>query len=150
MGEDAVQDSKLVSIFGKTVLLDQTGVEFRFHQKLFRFAAYYGFVPRVCRPSTSRVSGRGISFAWMDRSITRYTPLLERPPPVGGCPRNGCCLLTNCGMGREPPFGTTVSHSKLPLPVDKPKYPQPRVERMARVAPDSPQVLYIFQPTTAS
>jgi transposase len=34
----------------KTVLLDQIGGELHFNQKFLQFAAYYGFVPRVCRP----------------------------------------------------------------------------------------------------
>ena len=34
----------------KTVLLDQKGSELHFNQKFLQFAAYYGFVPRVCRP----------------------------------------------------------------------------------------------------
>jgi transposase len=34
----------------KTVLLDQTGGELHFNKKFLEFAAYYGFVPRVCRP----------------------------------------------------------------------------------------------------
>jgi transposase len=37
----------------KTVLLDQTGGELHFNQKFLQFAAYYGFVPRVCRPDSS-------------------------------------------------------------------------------------------------
>jgi transposase len=35
----------------KTVLLDQNGGELHFNQKFLQFAAYYGFVPRVCRAS---------------------------------------------------------------------------------------------------
>src|ERR1035437_2442654 len=42
----------------KTVLLDQTGGELHFHQKFLQFAAYYGFVPRVCRPYRPETKGK--------------------------------------------------------------------------------------------
>jgi transposase len=35
----------------KTVLIDETGGELHFNKKFLEFAAYYGFVPRVCRPA---------------------------------------------------------------------------------------------------
>jgi transposase len=42
----------------KTVLLDQTGDELHFHKKFLEFAAYYGFVPRVCRPYRPETKGK--------------------------------------------------------------------------------------------
>jgi transposase len=42
----------------KTVLLDQNGGELHFHQKFLQFAAYYGFVPRVCRPYRPETKGK--------------------------------------------------------------------------------------------
>jgi transposase len=42
----------------KTVLLDQKGGELHFHQKFLQFAAYYGFVPRVCRPYRPETKGK--------------------------------------------------------------------------------------------
>src|SRR6266705_2789374 len=42
----------------KTVLIDQTGGELHFNQKFLQFAAYYGFVPRVCRPYRPETKGK--------------------------------------------------------------------------------------------
>jgi hypothetical protein len=42
----------------KTVLLDETGGELHFHNKFLEFAAYYGFVPRVCRPYRPETKGK--------------------------------------------------------------------------------------------
>jgi transposase len=42
----------------KTVLLDQTGGELHFNKKFLEFAAYYGFVPRVCRPYRPETKGK--------------------------------------------------------------------------------------------
>lgn len=42
----------------KTVLLDQKGGELHFNQKFLQFAAYYGFVPRVCRPYRPETKGK--------------------------------------------------------------------------------------------
>jgi hypothetical protein len=42
----------------KTVLLDQIGGELHFNQKFLQFAAYYGFVPRVCRPYRPETKGK--------------------------------------------------------------------------------------------
>jgi len=42
----------------KTVLLDQNGGELHFHKKFLDFAAYYGFVPRVCRPYQPETKGK--------------------------------------------------------------------------------------------
>jgi hypothetical protein len=42
----------------KTVLLDQNGGELHFNQKFLQFAAYYGFVPRVCRPYRPETKGK--------------------------------------------------------------------------------------------
>jgi transposase len=42
----------------KTVLIDQKGGELHFNQKFLQFAAYYGFVPRVCRPYRPETKGK--------------------------------------------------------------------------------------------
>ena len=42
----------------KTVLLYQKGGELHFNQKFLQFAAYYGFVPRVCRPYRPETKGK--------------------------------------------------------------------------------------------
>jgi transposase len=42
----------------KTVLLDEKGGECHFHKKFLDFAAYYGFVPRVCRPYRPETKGK--------------------------------------------------------------------------------------------
>jgi len=42
----------------KTVLIDQTGGELHFNQKFLQFAAYYGFVPRVCRAYRPETKGK--------------------------------------------------------------------------------------------
>ena len=42
----------------QTVLLDQTGGELHFNKKFLEFAAYYGFVPRVCRPYRPETKGK--------------------------------------------------------------------------------------------
>jgi transposase len=42
----------------KTVLIDQSGGELHFNQKFLQFAAYYGFVPRVCRPYRPETKGK--------------------------------------------------------------------------------------------
>ena len=42
----------------KTVLLDETGGELHFNKKFLEFAAYYGFVPRVCRPYRPETKGK--------------------------------------------------------------------------------------------
>ena len=42
----------------KTVLLDQKGGELHFHKKFLDCAAYYGFVPRVCRPYRPETKGK--------------------------------------------------------------------------------------------
>jgi len=42
----------------KTVLLEETGGELHFHKKFLEFAAYYGFVPRVCRPYRPETKGK--------------------------------------------------------------------------------------------
>jgi transposase len=41
----------------KTVLIDETGGELHFNKKFLEFAAYYGFVPRVCRPHRPQTKG---------------------------------------------------------------------------------------------
>jgi transposase len=42
----------------KTVLLDETDAELHFNKKFLEFAAYYGFVPRVCRPYRPETKGK--------------------------------------------------------------------------------------------
>jgi len=42
----------------KTVLVDETGGELHFNKKFLEFAAYYGFVPRVCRPYRPETKGK--------------------------------------------------------------------------------------------
>ena len=42
----------------KTVLLDAKGGELHFNRKFLEFAAYYGFVPRVCRPYRPETKGK--------------------------------------------------------------------------------------------
>lgn len=89
----------------KTVLLDQNGGELHFNQKFLQFAAYYGFVPRVCRPYRPETKGKiestvrfvkqnfwpGISFpslpdlnqqarAWMEK-VNRQTHATTRAIP---------------------------------------------------------------------
>src|SRR5450755_3396149 len=45
----------------KTVLLDQIGGELHFNQKFLQFAAYYGFLSRVCRPYRPETKGKSES-----------------------------------------------------------------------------------------
>jgi len=42
----------------KTVLLDEQGGQLHFHKKFLDFSAYYGFVPRVCRPYRPETKGK--------------------------------------------------------------------------------------------
>ena len=42
----------------KTVLLDESGGELHYNKKFLDFAAYYGFVPRVCRPYRPETKGK--------------------------------------------------------------------------------------------
>jgi transposase len=42
----------------KTVLIDETGGELHFNTKFLQFAAYYGFVPQVCRPYRPETKGK--------------------------------------------------------------------------------------------
>jgi transposase len=42
----------------KTVLIDETGGELHFNTKVLEFAAYYGFVPQVCRPYLPETKGK--------------------------------------------------------------------------------------------
>jgi transposase len=42
----------------KTVLLNETAGELHFNKKFLEFAAYYGFVPRVCRPYRPETKGK--------------------------------------------------------------------------------------------
>ncbi len=89
----------------KTVLLDQNGGELHFNPKFLQFAAYYGFVPRVCHPYRPETKGKiestvrfvkqnfwpGISFgslpdlnqqarAWMEK-VNRQTHTTTREVP---------------------------------------------------------------------
>src|SRR6185312_17044057 len=103
----------------KTVLLDQKGGELHFNQKFLQFAAYYGFVPRVCRPYRPETKGKiestvcfvkqtfwpGISFAsladlnqqahaWMEK-VNHQVHATTREVPTNACLRNGCGSLTS-------------------------------------------------------
>src|ERR1035441_260084 len=42
----------------KTVLSDETAGELHFNTKFLQFAAYYGFVPQVCRPYRPETKGK--------------------------------------------------------------------------------------------
>jgi hypothetical protein len=42
----------------KTVLIEETAGELRFHKTFLEFAAYYGFIPRVCRPYRPETKGK--------------------------------------------------------------------------------------------
>jgi len=42
----------------KTVLIDEAGGELHFNTKFLQFAAYYGFVPQVCRPYRPETKGK--------------------------------------------------------------------------------------------
>ena len=101
----------------KTVLLDQTGGELHFNQKFLQFAAYYGFVPRVCRPYRPETKGKiestvrfvkqnfwpGISFAslgdlnqqaraWMEK-VNRQMHSTTREVPYQRLPQERLLLL---------------------------------------------------------
>src|SRR5216683_1716268 len=101
----------------KTVLLDQTGGELHFNQKFLQFAAYYGFVPRVCRPYRPETKGKiestvrfvkqnfwpGISFlslpelnqqarAWMEK-VNRQVHSTTREVPYQRLPQERLLLL---------------------------------------------------------
>jgi transposase len=54
---DGVTDRVLTDRM-KTVLIDETGGELRFNTKFLEFAAYYGFVPQVCRPYRPETKGK--------------------------------------------------------------------------------------------
>lgn len=101
----------------KTVLLDQTGGELHFNQKFLQFAAYYGFVPRVCRPYRPETKGKiestvrfvkqnfwpGISFAsltdlnqqaraWMEK-VNHQVHSTTREVPYQRLPQERLLLL---------------------------------------------------------
>ena len=42
----------------KTVLIEETGGELHFNTKSLGFAAYYGFLPQVCRPYRPETKGK--------------------------------------------------------------------------------------------
>ena len=54
---DGVTESILTDRM-KTVLIDEAGGELHFNTKFLQFAAYYGFVPRVCRPYRPETKGK--------------------------------------------------------------------------------------------
>jgi len=54
---DGVTDRVLTDRM-KTVLIDETGGELHFNTKFLEFAAYYGFVPQVCRPYRPETKGK--------------------------------------------------------------------------------------------
>jgi transposase len=101
----------------KTVLLDQAGGELHFNQKFLQFAAYYGFVPRVCRPYRPETKGKiestvrfvkqnfwpGISFlsladlnqqarAWMEK-VNHQVHATTREVPYQRLPQERLLLL---------------------------------------------------------
>ncbi len=101
----------------KTVLIDQTGGELHFNQRFLQFAAYYGFVPRVCRPYRPETKGKiestvrfvkqnfwpGISFlslpelnqqarAWMEK-VNRQVHSTTREVPYQRLPQERLLLL---------------------------------------------------------
>ena len=101
----------------KTVLIDQTGGELHFNQKFLQFAAYYGFVPRVCRPYRPETKGKiestvrfvkqnfwpGVSFssladlnqqarAWMEK-VNHQSHSTTREVPYGRLPHEQLLLL---------------------------------------------------------
>src|SRR3989441_4951252 len=101
----------------KTVLLDQAGGELHFHKKFLEFAAYYGFVPRVCRPYRPETKGKiestvrfvkqnfwpGIGFdslqdlnqqarAWMEK-VNHQTHSTTREVPYQRLPQERLLLL---------------------------------------------------------
>jgi transposase len=101
----------------KTVLLDQIGGELHFNQKFLQFAAYYGFVPRVCRPYRPETKGKiestvrfvkqnfwpGIAFgsladlnqqarAWMEK-VNRQVHSTTREVPYQRLPQERLLLL---------------------------------------------------------
>jgi hypothetical protein len=103
----------------KTVLIDETGGELHFNKKFLEFAAYYGFVPRVCRPYRPETKGKiestvrfvkqnfwpGIGFdslqdlnrqarARMEK-VNRQTHSTTRECPTCDCPKNDCCCSTS-------------------------------------------------------
>ena len=104
----------------KTVLIDETGGELHFNKKFLEFAAYYGFVPRVCRPYRPETKGKiestirfvkqnfwpGIAFdsladlnqqarAWMEKVNHQVHSTTREVPYDRACPRSGCCCSTS-------------------------------------------------------
>jgi transposase len=59
----------------KTVLLDQKGGELHFHKKFLDFAAYYGFVPRVCRPYRPETKEDRVDHGLCEKELLAGDPL---------------------------------------------------------------------------
>jgi transposase len=101
----------------KTVLIEETAGELRFHKKFLEFAAYYGFIPRVCRPYRPETKGKiestiryvkqnfwpGIQFdsladlnqqarQWMEK-VNRQTHATTREVPYDRLPNERLLLI---------------------------------------------------------
>lgn len=115
----------------KTVLLDETGGELHFQKKFLDFAAYYGFVPRVCRPYRPETKGKiestvryvkqnfwpGIAFDsvadlnqqardWMEK-VNRQSHSTTREVPYERLPKERLLLLDN-----QPDYDTSYMEDR--------------------------------------
>jgi len=116
----------------KTVLLDETGGELHFNQKFLKFAAYYGFVPRVCRPYRPETKGKiestvrfvkqnfwpGIAFdsmpdlnrqarTWMEK-VNHQMHATTREVPYSRLSQEGLLLLDE-----QPDYDTSYMEDRL-------------------------------------
>jgi transposase len=116
----------------KTVLLDQTGGELHFNKKFLEFAAYYGFVPRVCRPYRPETKGKiestvrfvkqnfwpGIAFdslpdlnrqarAWMEK-VNHQQHATTREVPYQRLPQERLLLIDE-----QPDYDTSYMEDRL-------------------------------------
>jgi transposase len=115
----------------KTVLLEETGGELHFHKKFLEFAAYYGFVPRVCRPYRPETKGKiestvryvkqnfwpGLAFdsvedlnqqarAWMEK-VNRQPHSTTREVPYERLPKERLLLLDD-----QPDYDTSYMEDR--------------------------------------
>ena len=115
----------------KTVLLDETGGELHFNKKFLEFAAYYGFVPRVCRPYRPETKGKiestirfvkqnfwpGIAFdsvadlnqqarVWMEK-VNRQQHSTTREAPSDRLPKERLLLLDD-----QPDYDTSYMEDR--------------------------------------